>query len=69
MLFLVPSYAFFIMLDEKNVCVRAGHHCAQPLMTRYDVPAMVRAAFGMYSTRDDVDALAASLVKARELFA
>jgi cysteine desulfurase/selenocysteine lyase len=58
-----------MVVDRSGVAVRAGHHCAQPLMTRYDVPAMVRASFGMYSTREDVDALAASLVKARDLFA
>lgn len=58
-----------MVVDRSGVAVRAGHHCAQPLMTRYDVPAMVRASFGMYSTREDVDALADALIKARNLFA
>lgn len=58
-----------MVVDRSGVAIRAGHHCAQPLMERYDVPAMCRASFGMYSTKADVDALADALVKARDLFA
>ena len=46
------------ILDEENVAIRAGHHCAQPLMDHLGVPATARASFGLYSTEDDVDALA-----------
>ncbi|MEO1649795.1 MAG: cysteine desulfurase [Pseudomonadota bacterium] len=58
-----------MIVDRSGVAIRAGHHCAQPLMERYDVPAMCRASFGLYNTRADVDALADALVKAHELFA
>jgi len=56
------------ILDQDGVCVRAGHHCAQPLMRRLDVPATARASFYLYNDRDDVTALVASLVKAGGLF-
>ncbi len=56
------------ILDQEGICVRTGHHCAQPVMTRYDVPATVRASFGLYNTREEVDALAAGLRKVLEVF-
>ena len=56
------------IVDRSGVAVRAGHHCAQPLMERFGVGAMSRASFGLYNTREDVDALAEALVKAREFF-
>jgi cysteine desulfurase / selenocysteine lyase len=56
------------VLDETGVCVRAGHHCAQPLMRRLDVPATARASFYVYNTEADVDALVAGVERARELF-
>ncbi|HSR55393.1 MAG TPA: aminotransferase class V-fold PLP-dependent enzyme, partial [Alphaproteobacteria bacterium] len=45
-----------------------GHHCAQPVMDHFDVPATVRASFGAYSNRDDIDALVEALGEVRELF-
>jgi cysteine desulfurase/selenocysteine lyase len=56
------------LLDRDNVCIRAGHHCAMPLMRRLGVPATARASFGPYNTRADVDALADSLGRARDVF-
>jgi cysteine desulfurase/selenocysteine lyase len=56
------------VLDETGVCVRAGHHCAQPLMRRLDVPATARASFYIYNTEADVDALVAGVERARKLF-
>ena len=56
------------ILDTEGIAVRAGHHCAQPLMRRYDVPATVRASFYVYNTEDEVDALAEGLVRARDRF-
>jgi cysteine desulfurase/selenocysteine lyase len=56
------------LINRENVCVRAGHHCAQPLMRRLGVPATARASFGPYNARDDVDALVAALVKAKGVF-
>jgi cysteine desulfurase/selenocysteine lyase len=56
------------VLDDDGVAVRAGHHCAQPVMQRFGVPATVRASFSFYNTRDEVDALVRGLVRVRELF-
>ncbi len=56
------------ILDNDGICVRAGHHCAQPTMARFGVPATVRASFGIYNGRDDVDALVAGLRKVQEVF-
>jgi len=54
--------------DRRAVCVRAGHHCAQPLMRRLAVSATARASFHVYNTREDVDRLCESLVEARRVF-
>jgi cysteine desulfurase/selenocysteine lyase len=56
------------ILDQEGVAVRVGHHCTQPLMKRFGVPATVRASFSVYNTLDDVDQLVAGLEKTRELF-
>jgi cysteine desulfurase / selenocysteine lyase len=56
------------VLDGEGVAVRAGHHCAQPLMKRMGVPATARASLAFYNTRDDVDRLADALIKTQELF-
>lgn len=56
------------VLDTEGVAVRAGHHCAQPLMERLGVPATVRASFGVYNGPDDVDRLVAALGRVRRLF-
>jgi len=54
--------------DREAVCIRAGHHCAQPLMRRLGVPATARASFHVYNTREDVDRLVAALERARSVF-
>ena len=56
------------LVDGEGVAIRTGHHCTQPLMERFGVPATARASFGMYNTETDVDRLAAALRKAKELF-
>jgi cysteine desulfurase/selenocysteine lyase len=56
------------ILDEDGVCIRAGHHCAQPLMRRLEVPATARASFYIYNDEADIDALVAGVERARELF-
>ena len=56
------------ILDQEGVAVRAGHHCAQPLMERFGVPATVRASFALYNTRAEVDALARALHQVQEIF-
>jgi cysteine desulfurase/selenocysteine lyase len=56
------------ILDRHGVAVRAGHHCAQPLMQRLGVPATARASFGVYTTPAEVDALVGGLLDARRVF-
>ncbi|MGC6472229.1 MAG: cysteine desulfurase [Parvibaculales bacterium] len=57
------------MIDRSGVAVRAGHHCAQPLMARYGVPATARASFACYNTREEVEKLAEAVKKALTFFA
>jgi cysteine desulfurase/selenocysteine lyase len=57
------------ILDDSGVAIRAGHHCAMPLMQRYGIPGTARASFALYNTRADVDALVAGVETARRLFA
>ena len=56
-----------MILDQCGVAVRTGHHCCQPLMQRFGIEATVRASLGLYSNKDDIDALVAGLNKARSL--
>ena len=56
------------VLDQNGIAVRAGHHCAMPLMQRFTIPACTRASFGIYNTTDDIDALILGLKSVRELF-
>jgi cysteine desulfurase/selenocysteine lyase len=57
------------IIDRSGIAIRAGHHCAQPLMERLGVTATCRASFAMYNTKAEVDALASALARAREFFA
>jgi len=57
------------IVDQMGVAIRTGHHCAQPLMERFGVPATARASFGVYNTREEVDALVDALNKARSALA
>ncbi len=57
------------LLDREGVCVRAGHHCNQPLMDRLGVPATTRASFYAYNTTDEIDTLVAAMRKAQAVFA
>jgi cysteine desulfurase/selenocysteine lyase len=56
------------VLDREGVAIRAGHHCAMPVMQRYGVPATARVSIAFYNTKDDMDALARGLLKVREVF-
>ena len=55
------------ILDREGIAVRAGHHCAQPVMARFGVPATTRASFAMYNTFEEVDALARGILKVKEI--
>jgi cysteine desulfurase / selenocysteine lyase len=57
------------ILDVDGICIRSGHHCAQPLMERFDLPATARASFYIYNDTDDVDALVAGIKRVQEVFA
>ena len=56
------------IVDREGVAVRTGHHCAQPVMDRFGIPATARASLAMYNTREDLDALGRALEKVREVF-
>jgi cysteine desulfurase/selenocysteine lyase len=57
------------ILDQQGIAIRTGHHCAQPVMQRFGIPATARASFALYNTREEVDALVSGLQKVREVFA
>ncbi len=57
------------ILDRHGIAIRAGHHCAQPLMDQMGLAATARASFGLYNTREEVDALVKAIEKVREIFA
>ena len=57
------------ILDREGVAIRAGHHCAMPIMQRFGVPATARASLALYNTREDIDALARAVIKVKEVFA
>jgi cysteine desulfurase/selenocysteine lyase len=57
------------IVDREGVAIRTGHHCAQPVMERFRVPATARASLAMYNTREELDALGAALGKVNEVFA
>jgi cysteine desulfurase/selenocysteine lyase len=57
------------ILDEDGIAVRTGHHCAMPVMEFFKVPATARASFAFYNTFDEIDRLAASIQRARSIFA
>jgi cysteine desulfurase/selenocysteine lyase len=56
------------ILDQHGVAVRAGHHCAQPIMARYDLPATTRASFYVYSDTDDIERLVEAIDATQTLF-
>jgi cysteine desulfurase/selenocysteine lyase len=57
------------IVDQEGVAIRTGHHCAMPVMERFDLPATARASLAFYNTREDIDALVAALDKARGVLA
>ena len=57
------------ILDREGIAIRTGHHCAQPVMERFGIPATARASFAVYNTKEEVDALVEGIQAAREVFA
>jgi cysteine desulfurase/selenocysteine lyase len=64
----IHAHDLATILDREGVAVRGGHHCAQVLMDRFDVPGTARASFALYNTMDDVNALIAAVGVARKVF-
>jgi len=56
------------ILDYEGIAIRTGHHCAQPVMDRFGVPATARASLGLYNTREEIDRLRAGILKVQETF-
>jgi cysteine desulfurase/selenocysteine lyase len=56
------------ILDQEGIAIRTGHHCAQPVMERFGIPATARASFAAYNTKEEVDALAAGIRRVQEVF-
>jgi cysteine desulfurase / selenocysteine lyase len=56
------------ILDYEGIAVRTGHHCAQPVMERFDIPATTRISLGLYNTRDEIDAMVCAINKVKEVF-
>jgi cysteine desulfurase/selenocysteine lyase len=65
---LIHPHDLASILDREGIAIRAGHHCAQPLMEHYGVPATARASFYVYNIESEVDALAEALIKAQSVF-
>jgi cysteine desulfurase / selenocysteine lyase len=57
------------ILDQEGIAIRTGHHCAQPIMDRFGIPATARASFAFYNTKEEVDALVNGIKKVQEVFA
>ena len=57
------------IMDNFGIAIRAGHHCTQPVMDFYDIPATARASFAIYNTEQDVDKLIEGINKVNEVFA
>ena len=56
------------ILDQEGIAIRTGHHCSQPVMQRFDIPATARASFALYNSREDIDVLVSGIQKVREVF-
>jgi cysteine desulfurase / selenocysteine lyase len=57
------------ILDQQGIAIRTGHHCSQPIMDRFGIPATARASFAVYNTRSEIDALVGGIKKVKEVFA
>jgi len=64
----VHAHDIGTIVDTEGVAIRTGHHCTQPVMERFGVPATARASLAMYSTTMEIDQLVAALTKVREVF-
>jgi len=65
----VHSHDVGTILDQEGIAIRTGHHCAQPVMERFGIDATARASFGLYNTKEEIDALVQGIQKVQEVFA
>ncbi|MBS3059907.1 MAG: SufS family cysteine desulfurase [DPANN group archaeon] len=65
----IHSHDLASLLDDDNICIRAGHHCAMPLMTKLGIPGTARASFYVYNTTEDIDALITGIKHTKQVFA
>ena len=63
------SYDIGILLDKMGIAIRTGHHCAQPIMARYNIPGTVRMSFGVYNTKEEIDICITAIKKAQTMLA
>jgi cysteine desulfurase/selenocysteine lyase len=61
----IHPYDIGTIIDKLGIAVRTGHHCAQPIMTYYDIPGTIRASFSFYNTKEEIDSLVEALKKAQ----
>jgi len=64
----VHAHDIGTILDQEGIAIRTGHHCAQPVLQRFGVPATARASLAFYNTRGEIDALVRGIRKVTELF-
>jgi cysteine desulfurase/selenocysteine lyase len=63
----IHPYDMGVLLDQLGIAVRTGHHCTQPILERYNIPGTVRASFGIYSTKQEVDQLVKGVERAKRM--
>ena len=65
---LIHPHDIGTIMDNLGIAIRAGHHCTQPIMDFYNIPATARASFAIYNTEEDVDKLVEGIQKVKEVF-
>ena len=63
----ILPYDVGVILDHQGIAVRTGHHCAQPIMQKYQIPGTVRASFALYNTKEEIDAFIKALLQAKKM--
>ena len=64
----IHPYDTGTILDKLGIAVRTGHHCTEPIMTKFGIPGTVRASFAFYNTKEEIDALYEGLLRVKKMF-
>jgi len=64
----IHPYDAGTIIDKLSIAIRTGHHCAQPVMNRFDIPGTIRASFALYNTKEEIDKLVEAILKVQEMF-